>query len=102
MITIYAGASIVVSNSLGEFGYPVGTWVVSEVHSLRPSTNAYVQLDLRDGSVLSVDMAGGLDIVEAPNVPGAALQGFVLASIVLGGLLLMKWIIRQFSKTIVE
>jgi len=102
MITIYAGTSIIVSNGNGQFSYPVGTWQVSDVHLLRPGTNAWVPLSLNDGSTVSVDLGGYVEAINQPSASLSALSGFTLAAMLVGTLLVMKWAVKAAGKVTVE
>jgi len=98
MITVHAGTTVIVSNAFGEFQFPVGQWVVSEVHSLRPGTNPYVQLNLRDGSHISVDTSGYVETVPAADIGHYALQGFILAVGIVGMVMVIRWTLKVFGQ----
>lgn len=98
MITIHAGTTVIVSNYLGELVYPPGVWVVSEIERLRPGTNQYLTLALRDGSTVSVDSFGWVDINQPAPLANAAMQGVILALLLVGVWSVMRWALRVFNQ----
>jgi len=103
MITVYSACSFVVSNSPTELGFSAGTYVIPEARLLRPLTNAYVDFSaLRDGSSITIDLAGSYYVTEAPNLGVVAMQGFILAGVVVGLFLVSRWAIKAFSGGVVE
>lgn len=68
-----------------------GVWSFSGVTYVESGTNRW-EGSLRDGGVILVDVGGYMTVTDGPDLVGMGLRGFVLAMVVIGVPMAIRWV----------